>query len=88
MSFPFKILFKKYWKYHFDGVLSRFHLLIDIASDLVQVNFLKHLFKNFSFFFYDNMIAKCSFLLILTKYVLQKCVKFCSQQGKIIFHFS
>jgi hypothetical protein len=38
MSLPLEDLFKNYWKYHFDNVLSGFHLLIYIASDSVQVN--------------------------------------------------
>jgi hypothetical protein len=38
MSLPLEDLSKNYWKYHFNSVLSGFHLLIDIASDLVRVN--------------------------------------------------
>jgi hypothetical protein len=38
MSMSHKDLFRNYWKYCFDTVISRFHFLIDIVSDLVQVN--------------------------------------------------
>jgi len=38
MLLPLEDLFKNYWEYHFDNVLLGFHLLIDIANDLVQVN--------------------------------------------------
>ncbi len=54
MSLPFDDMSRNSWKYHFDSVLSRFHLLINIASNLVQVNKIFFSFCNFSFFFYYN----------------------------------
>jgi len=39
MSLPLEDLSKNYWKFHFDSVLSGFHLLIDIASSNTLINF-------------------------------------------------
>jgi hypothetical protein len=40
MSLALEDLSKNYWKYHFDSVLLGSHLLIDIASNLVRINFI------------------------------------------------
>jgi hypothetical protein len=34
---PFEALFRNYWKYHFDSVSLRFHLLIENVTNLVQI---------------------------------------------------
>jgi hypothetical protein len=56
-SLPFEDLFRNSWQYHFDNVLSRFHLLINIASDSIQI-------IKYSLFI-TIIKAKCSFLFAL-----------------------
>jgi hypothetical protein len=61
MSLPLEDLSKNYWKYHYDSVLWGFHLLIDTASDSVQVNEIFFLSIISHFLFITIIITKCSF---------------------------
>jgi hypothetical protein len=66
-SLPLKDLFRNSWKYHFDSVLSRFHLLIDVISNLVQIN---NFFWSFIILFFITITIVKPFFLFAMRIML------------------